>query len=54
MFALPGFTLPNFGTFTTKKTTARKVMNPHTGGLIKVNAGKTVCSKASPTLKKVA
>ncbi len=46
------FTLPSFGTFTVRKTKARKGLNPRTGELIKVKAGKTVRFKASPTLKK--
>ena len=46
-----GFTLPSFGTFTVKKTKARKAVNPRTGEPIKVKAGKTVRFKASPTLK---
>ena len=46
-----GFTLPSFGTFTVKKTKARKGVNPRTGESIKVKAGKTVRFKASPTLK---
>jgi DNA-binding protein HU-beta len=46
-----GFTLPSFGTFTVKKTKARKGLNPRTGEPIKVKAGKTVRFKASPTLK---
>ena len=46
-----GFTLPSFGTFTAKKTKARKGVNPRTGEPIKVKAGKTVRFKASPTLK---
>jgi len=46
------FTLPSFGTFTVRKTKARKGMNPRTGESIKVKAGKTVRFKASPTLKK--
>ncbi len=45
------FTLPSFGTFTVKKTKARKGVNPRTGEPIKVKAGKTVRFKASPTLK---
>jgi DNA-binding protein HU-beta len=48
-----GFTLPGFGTFTVKKTKARKGINPRTGEAIKVKAGKTVRFKASPTLKKL-
>jgi DNA-binding protein HU-beta len=48
-----GFTLPSFGTFTVKKTKARKGVNPRTGEPIKVKAGKTVRFKASPTLKAV-
>jgi DNA-binding protein HU-beta len=45
------FTLPSFGTFTVRKTKARKGLNPGTGEPIKVKAGKTVRFKASPTLK---
>ena len=46
------FTLPSFGTFTVRKTKARKAMNPRTGEAVKVKAGKTVRFKASPSLKK--
>lgn len=46
------FTLSSFGTFTVRKTKARKGLNPRTGEAIKVKAGKTVRFKASPTLKK--
>lgn len=46
------FTLPSFGTFTVKKTKARKALNPRTGEPVKVKAGKTVRFKVSPTLKK--
>lgn len=46
------FTLPSFGTFTVRKTKARKALNPRTGELIRVKAGKTVRFKASPVLKK--
>ncbi len=46
-----GFTLPSFGTFTVKKTKARKGLNPRTGEPVKIKAGKTVRFKASPTLK---
>jgi DNA-binding protein HU-beta len=46
------FTLPSFGTFTVRKTKARKGVNPQTGQAIKVMAGKTVRFKASPTIKK--
>lgn len=46
------FTLPTFGTFTVRKTKARKGVNPRTGEGIKVKAGKTVRFKASPSLKK--
>jgi len=46
------FTLPSFGTFTVRKTRARKGLNPRTGEAIKVKAGKTVRFKASPSLKK--
>jgi len=47
------FTLPSFGTFTVRKTKARKGVNPRTGAEIKVKAGKTVRFKASPSLKKI-
>lgn len=47
------FTLPSFGTFTVRKTKARKALNPRTGAAIKVKAGKTVRFKASPVLKKL-
>ncbi len=43
------FTLPSFGTFTVRKTKARKGLNPRTGESIMVKAGKTVRFKASPT-----
>jgi nucleoid DNA-binding protein len=43
----------SFGTFTVKKTNARKALNPRTGEAVKVKAGKTARFKASPTLKKV-
>jgi DNA-binding protein HU-beta len=46
------FTLPSFGTFTVRKTKARKALNPRTGEPVKVKAGKTVRFKASPVLKK--
>ncbi len=46
------FTLPSFGTFTVRKTKARKGLNPRTGEAIKVKAGKTVRFRASPILKK--
>jgi DNA-binding protein HU-beta len=46
-----GFTLPSFGTFTVKKTKARKGVNPRTGDPVKIKAGKTVRFKASPNLK---
>ena len=46
-----GFTLPSFGTFTVRKTKARKALNPRTGEPVKVKAGKTVRFKASPNLK---
>ena len=48
-----GFTLPSFGTFTVKKTKARKGVNPRTGDPVKIKAGKTVRFKASPTLKAI-
>ena len=47
-----GFTLPSFGTFTVRKTKARKALNPRTGEPVKVKAGKAVRFKASPNLKK--
>ena len=47
-----GFTLPSFGTFTVRKTKARKALNPRTGEPVRVKAGKTVRFKASPNLKK--
>lgn len=47
-----GFTLPSFGTFSVRKTKARKAMNPRTGEPVKVKAGKTVRFKASPNLKR--
>ncbi|MGH7051084.1 MAG: HU family DNA-binding protein [Acetobacteraceae bacterium] len=46
------FKLPSFGTFTVRKTRARKGLNPRTGESIRVKAGKTVRFKASPSLKK--
>jgi DNA-binding protein HU-beta len=45
------FTLPTFGTFTVRKTKARKGLNPRTGEAVKIKAGRTVRFKASPTLK---
>lgn len=47
-----GFTLPSFGTFSVRKTNARKALNPRTGEPVTVEAGKTVRFKASPALKK--
>ncbi len=47
------FTLPSFGTFTVRKTKARKGLNPRTGEAVRVKAGKTVRFKASPSLKKL-
>ena len=47
-----GFTLPSFGTFSVRKTKARKAMHPRTGEPVKVKAGRTVRFKASPNLKK--
>lgn len=46
------FTLPSFGTFTVRKTKARKALNPRTGEPIRVKAAKTVRFKASPILKR--
>lgn len=45
------FTLPSFGTFTVKKTKARKALNPRTGEAVKVKAGKTVRFKPTPGYK---
>ncbi|MCQ4160408.1 HU family DNA-binding protein [Roseomonas sp. GC11] len=47
-----GFTLPSFGTFTVRKTKARKGLNPRTGEPVKIKAGKTVRFKPSPNLRK--
>jgi DNA-binding protein HU-beta len=47
------FTVPSFGTFTVRKTKARKALSPRTGEPIRVKAGKTVRFKASPVLKKL-
>ena len=46
-----GFTLPSFGRFIVRKTEARERLNPCTGEVIKVKAGKTVRFKAAPILK---
>lgn len=46
-----GFTLPSFGTFTARDTSARKALNPRTGEEVWVEAGRTVRFKASPNLK---
>jgi DNA-binding protein HU-beta len=46
------FTLPSFGTFTVRKTKARRASNPRTGAPIRVKAGKTARFKASPVLKR--
>lgn len=46
-----GFTLPSFGTFTLRDTSARKALNPRTGEEVWVEAGRTVRFKASPVLK---
>lgn len=46
------FTLPSFGTFSVRKTKARKGVNPRTGAAIKIKAGKKVGFRASPKLKK--
>lgn len=45
------FTLPSFGTFTLRETSARKALNPRTGEEVWVEAGRTVRFKASPVLK---
>ncbi|MDD2859504.1 MAG: HU family DNA-binding protein [Acidiphilium sp.] len=45
------FTLPGFGTFTVQKTKARKAVDPRNGQPVKVEAGKTVRFKPSPTLR---
>lgn len=47
------FSLPSFGTFTVRKTKARKALNPRTGESIKVKAGRTVRFKVSPVLRKL-
>ena len=44
--------LSSFGTFTVRKTKARKALNPATGEPVKVKAGKTVRFKASPSQEK--
>lgn len=45
------FALPGFGTFSVRKTKARKATNPRTGESIRVKAGNTVKFKASPVLR---
>jgi len=47
-----GFTLSSFGTFKVANTKAREANHPSTGKPVKVEAGKTVRFKASPSLKK--
>ncbi len=44
-----GFTLPSFGTFTVRKITARKALNPRTGEPVKVKAGKRCASSPART-----
>lgn len=46
------FVWPGIGTFSVRRTKARKALNPRTGEVIKVKAGKTVRFKASPKLKR--
>jgi DNA-binding protein HU-beta len=46
------FTLPSFGTFTVRRTKARRALNPQTGAPVRVRAGKTVRFKPSPILKR--
>jgi nucleoid DNA-binding protein len=46
-----GFTLPSFGTFTVKKTKARKAAHPRTGEPVKVKAGRVIQFRASPNLQ---
>jgi len=48
------FALSAFGSFTVRRTKARKALNPRTGESIQVKAGKTVHFKASPVLRKAA
>jgi DNA-binding protein HU-beta len=45
------FTFPGFGTFTLKKTSARKGINPATKQPMQIKAGKTIRFKPSKTLK---
>lgn len=45
------FSLVGFGTFTVRRTKARKGRNPATGEAMKIKAGKSVRFKASRTLK---
>lgn len=47
------FTIPGFGTFTVRKTKARRALSPRTGEPIRVKAGRTVRFKVSPVLKKL-
>jgi DNA-binding protein HU-beta len=46
------FGIPGFGTFTVRKTKARRAMNPRTGEPVRVKAGKSIRFRASPKLKK--
>lgn len=45
------FTVPNFGTFKTRKRAARKGRNPRTGEVINIKASKTVAFSPAPSLK---
>ena len=45
------FTLPSFGTFTVRKTKARKGLNPRTGEAIPIQARRVVTFHASHKLK---
>jgi DNA-binding protein HU-beta len=45
------FVWPGIGTFSVRKTKARKALNPRTLEAVEVKAGKTVRFKASPKLK---
>lgn len=48
-----GFTLPSFGTFTTKTAKGGQRMNPRTGEKVMIEEYSTVRFKASPVLKKL-
>jgi DNA-binding protein HU-beta len=48
------FSLPDFGSFTVRKTPKRTALNPRTGEKVAVKAGATVKFKAAPSLKAAA